>query len=214
MRRLAVPQRWSRVIALVEALEPGDLEPGVYFTSEELDLAPHFSLAQRRDEWLAARLAAKLLAVELGICRTAAECRIERSGRAPEIVLAEGIAPVSLSISHSHGKGAAAIMQQSAGIDLEGMRPIEPRVERFFLHPEEIAMREGLTVPDASLHLWSAKEAALKASGCETFKDLALSLEAERDNGVELTFQWSQVSGFVETERIEEDFVLALAAKE
>lgn len=214
MRRLAVPQRWSRVIALVEALEPGDLAPGVYFTAEELELAPHFSLTQRRDEWLAARLAAKLLAVELGIVRTALECRIERSGRTPEIVLAGGIAPVSLSISHSHGKGAAAIMQRSAGVDLEGIRTIEPRVERFFLHPEEIAMRESLTVPDASIHLWSAKEAAIKASGCETFKDLVLTLDAERDIGVELTFRWGQVSGVVETERIEEDFVLALAAKE
>lgn len=214
MRRLSVPRKWSRAVALVDSLEPADLIPGVYFTGEELGHAPHFSLPQRRDEWLAARVAAKLLAVELGICARPADCRIARSGRAPEIALADGIAPVSLSISHSRGKGAAAIMQRSVGVDLEGIRPIEPRVERFFLHPEESAMRAGLTLPDAALHLWSAKEAALKASGCNAFKDLVLTLVSGSVNGVELEFRWGHVSGVVETERIEEDFVLALAAKE
>lgn len=212
MRRLPVPPRWEHAIAIVDGLTSEDIERGMFFTPDEIATVPEFAIPQRRNEWFAARLAAKLLAVDRGWCASPNECRVERIDRAPKLVRRDGTAyDVSLSLAHSRGTGAAALLPKSVGVDLEGVRTIHDRVERYFLHPEEIEMRKRLVLPDAALHLWSAKEAALKAAGCALLKDLTLSVSGMHYEGVAGTFRWGSVEGEVETERYG-DFVLALAA--
>ena len=128
-------------------------------------LPPHL-----RADWRASRRAAKQAAAE--------------ALRLPEIVLEAGPpvpgagarlrllgpdgdlvpAPVSLSVSHRDGRGAAVVdaPERGVGIDLEREDAVPEGSERFFVTAAEREEAGPLT-PAA---LWALKEAAWKAVGC------------------------------------------------
>jgi acyl carrier protein len=72
-----------------------------------------------------------------------------------------------LSISHTDREGAAAAALGPAtgtGVDLERLRPTDPRTAHFFLQPEEAAwLRNASPYGTAHVRLWTVKEALFKA---------------------------------------------------
>jgi phosphopantetheinyl transferase (holo-ACP synthase) len=143
----------------------------------------HESLASdaRRRDWLVGRLAAKrAVARALGIRGLA---RIEiaaRPGAAPRALLldAEGephALPLVLSLAHCDGRAAAAVGPEwvRLGVDVERAGSVGEARRRYFLAPGEGG---GL---DAA-GLWTLKEAAWKALGCDEqlpFRALTLQLD-------------------------------------
>lgn len=76
---------------------------------------------------------------------------------------------VSFNLSHSEDWAAIAIAKgREVGVDLEKIRPHEPRLaERYFSAPEAILYRATVREKQelAFFHFWTAKEAYLKARG-------------------------------------------------
>jgi phosphopantetheinyl transferase len=151
------------------------------FTPEELAHAERFTLPKRREEWLLSRLAAKQLAVRLGIVADPRTCTVERP-----YLLAGSEMRWYVSLSHSAPYAAAAIDQRPIGIDIEMVRPMNDATARLFLSDDEAAAVRACTVPDAMLHAWCAKEAAWKQRSEEfaTMKRLPLRLLESRDDGL------------------------------
>jgi 4'-phosphopantetheinyl transferase len=74
---------------------------------------------------------------------------------------------VPLSVAHSDGWAVAAGHRRlRVGVDVEPLRPLPRRADRYFLSPEETHALEGWgDPPTASLAAWTLKEAMLKAAG-------------------------------------------------
>jgi phosphopantetheinyl transferase len=153
------------------------------FTAGELAQAERFTLEKRREEWLLSRLAAKQLAVRLGIVADPLVCTIER----PYLLAGGEVSHWYVSLSHSAPYAAAAIDQQPIGIDIEMVRPMNDATARLFLSDDEAAAVRRCPVPDAMLHAWCAKEAAWKQRSGEfaTMKRLPLRLLESRDDGLQ-----------------------------
>lgn len=177
MRRIELPEAW-RGRAIVIAGEA----PDGWMSESESSIANSFHLPKRRDEWLLSRVAAKQLALDLGLCDAPAECVIDR----PEIVIAGRPADVHLSISHSHGFAAAAIDAGPVGVDVERVRDIRGGAAHLFLSEEEAEAASACRMDLALLHFWAAKEAAWKQreGTVETLKKVPLKLEAETATGL------------------------------
>ena len=143
--------------------------PMDWLTETELITYRQWQSPKRRAEWLAGRLAAKHL---IGDTTGSAPLTfaIGREGVAPCIVSGESL-PWTLSLSHSHGLGAATVsdLQQegSAGVDVQCIRPVHPGLcARVFTGDErdQIAGRFGQEDDPAGMLLfWALKEAAIKA---------------------------------------------------
>lgn len=132
-----------------------------------------FRFPKRRADWRLGRWTAKgavasylsLPAHPEGLA--AIEIRPAASG-APEVFIADGPAPVAISLSHRAGRALCVVAPIGAclGCDLEA---IESRSNAFiadFFTPEEqqiIARVHGLEQQRRLALLWSAKESALKA---------------------------------------------------
>lgn len=129
----------------------------------------------RREAWLLGRWTAKQAALaalaRVGQAMDLVDIEIRSSpGGAPEIILAEARAPLSLSLSHREDEAFAAVgpPRTALGVDLE---VVEPRsaafVADFFAAEERAAWtRAAASERDALACLvWSAKESALKALG-------------------------------------------------
>lgn len=109
-------------------------------------------LATVLGEWMAKSLLAKESGVpveEIRICRT-------EKGKP----YAEGL-PLHFSISHSGEWVVAAVSDCPIGIDIEGLRPVEPR----------LAHRIGAE-PSRFFEEWTAKEAHFKIHGNPNFKTI------------------------------------------
>lgn len=148
MRRLPLPAAWQAVvIADVE-------DPASWF-----DEIPEFKLARRREDWMRARIAGKLLARELGA------------------------APPWISYSHSAPYAGAA----TTGIDVQVIRPMSDAAAHLYLTDAEHASAKSCAVDDALLHWWCAKEAAWKQQRgvIPTLKGVALALRDQRGDGLE-----------------------------
>jgi acyl carrier protein len=73
-----------------------------------------------------------------------------------------------LSLSHTCRQGVAAAavgVAAGIGVDLEHLRPADPRTARFFLRPHEEAWLRDVASPRdvAHVRLWTVKEALFKA---------------------------------------------------
>ena len=177
MRRIDLPESWrGRAIVIAGAAPEG------WLSDSEATIADAFHLQKRRDEWRLSRVAAKQLAIELGLCGAPTDCVIER----PEIVIAGQRANIHLSISHSHGYAAAAIDTAAVGIDVERMRDIKTNAAHLFLSDEEAKAAGACRIDRALLHFWAAKEAAWKQreGAVETLKKVPLKLKAETGTGL------------------------------
>ena len=144
-------------------------DPGRWLTAPELALHDALRSPTRRAEWLAGRLAAKRLVAEtfrLGPLTFA----IGRAGVAP-CLLSPEILPLTLSLSHSHGLGAAtfsdARREGSVGIDAQHIRPVHRGLSaRVFTTSERVQIADRFGAeddPDGMLLFWALKEAAIKA---------------------------------------------------
>lgn len=177
MNRIVLPQAWRRR-AIVIAGQPED----VWLSEAEHAAAEAFHAPKRRAEWKLSRVAAKQLAVELGLCASPADCVIDR----PRILVQGREVGAHVSLSHSHGYAAAAIDTQPVGVDAERIREIKDNAAHLFLSDEEAAAARSCRVGYALLHFWAAKEAAWKQreGAIETLKKVPLRLEAETATGL------------------------------
>ncbi|MDQ2799285.1 MAG: 4'-phosphopantetheinyl transferase superfamily protein, partial [Armatimonadota bacterium] len=144
-------------------------DPAHWLTASELAVFAAWRSEMRRREWLAGRLAAKrLIRDAFGLSPLA--FAIGRDGDAP-CVLGADTPQVCLSLSHSHGLGAATFSnpqtEGTAGIDAQWVRPVHPGLCRRVFTPEEQAQISGIFGREDDLKgmllLWALKEAAIKA---------------------------------------------------
>ncbi len=148
------------------------------FSEEELDEASAFRLQKRREEWMHARFAAKVLARSRKICANFRDCRVSR----PVLVIAGAPSAWHVSISHSHPYAGAAIDRTPIGIDVQVVRALSESAAHLFLSDEEIGAMQRCVLPHRLLHFWCAKEAAWKRRSGEftTLRQLPLTLREER----------------------------------
>ncbi len=196
MKRLQIPSELVSIVSVTTGEQVYDLSQWLHH--DEIAVADAIALAPRRKEWVMARIAAKKLAMSLGMCSDPLDCTIPSRGVAPELRIKGRQSRFHVSISHSHDLAAAAISPDPVGIDIQIRRPIEPRSTRFFLGDEEASLvRPGRE--DDLVDLWSAKEAALKASGVRLYREVSLQDLSEENGDRSFRFRAGGKDGRVET---------------
>ncbi len=177
MRRIELPEGW-RHRAIVVRGESDD----EWFSESELEIVRAFRLPKRREEWKLSRMAAKELAIELGLCAAPRGCLVDR----PRIIVNGRPLEAHVSISHSHGYAAAAIDTRPVGVDVEVVRDIAPAAAHLFLSATEEEAARSCRLDRALLHFWAAKEAAWKQreGAVDTLKKVPIKLEAETAMGL------------------------------
>ncbi|MEA3200358.1 MAG: hypothetical protein QOE90_1786 [Thermoplasmata archaeon] len=145
-------------------LERPGLWSGVLSPDEQAALSA-LPVTKRKEDWLAATLAAKAALRAAGDARPWSQMPILRGpDGAP---LAHGARGITLS--HAGGAGAAALYdvdRERVGIDLEVVEPRASAFEDEAFTPEERAgFPAGHARPAALALAWAAKEAVLKALG-------------------------------------------------
>lgn len=182
-----------------------------WISDSERATAAGFRLDRRRDEWLLGRLAAKQLALELGLCTVPRECAVPTRGVRPTLLIRQKPTDLFLSLSHTEGVAAAAISPSPIGVDVQIERTVTPDATRFFLNDEESDLFDPHT-GSPLLDLWSAKEAALKAAGVERYREVRLRADGMNRDNRRFRFDAGGASGRVETGRLDEgSLVLAVA---
>jgi 4'-phosphopantetheinyl transferase EntD len=187
MKRVTLPESWRRRAIVIADVRMSD----DWFTPGEIATAASFRLDKRKAEWKLSRIAAKQLAVDIGICSSPAECVVDRPW------LYARHATRHVSISHSGGYAGAAVDIEPVGIDVERVRDLKESAGHLFLTDDEIAVMQDLEIPHRMLHFWAAKEAAWKRLGGETptLKRVPLKLEAETATGLRFEEVETFVSG-------------------
>ncbi len=136
-----------------------------------------FPSEHRRRNWLAGRLAAKTLISRhlqerenRSLPLTDIEIDYSAQGEPQARVEGQTLSHLSLSIAHSHGHGFAGLALLSEegriGVDIEFIRPLNPRLSSRILTPQELKAlpRSPNDKEHKQLILyWTLKEAALKA---------------------------------------------------
>ena len=124
----------------------------------------------RRQGYLSARLALKQLSRRLtgSADRRPAETieTVAPDGQRPQCPVADGSLPWC-SVAHDHRFTIAVANQQPVGVDVEPISDKAMRAPDIFMKPSEQALVKQATMDDAAaaLRVWSAKEAAAKATG-------------------------------------------------
>jgi phosphopantetheinyl transferase len=212
MIRLDVPEPWRTTVAVVASVDEGDLAES--FTESERARIASFRREKRRREWAASRMAAKLLAVEMGLCPSLTDCTVASAYRRPVLTIHGEESAIGVSITHSDGSGAAAISPTRIGIDLQLVRPMKERSTKFFLNDDELGIWRGLRLADPLIHLWCAKEAGYKLHAMPGwYRGVKIELLEERSDGLLLTYADPLSQGSIETARLEGGFVLGKAEK-
>lgn len=169
---------WSdRVLVLQNADE------GVgALTENEFATASTFKLPTRRDEWILSRLAAKQLAMQLGLTDDPLAITIDR----PFLIINGARTDWRVSLSHSKPYAGAAIARTPIGLDVQFVRELDERSAHLFLSPEETDAMQRCTIPRRILHFWCAKEAAWKQRSEEfvTLRQVPLRLVEELASGL------------------------------
>jgi 4'-phosphopantetheinyl transferase EntD len=173
-----IQSEWSGRALIVR----GPLPTEEWFGEDELIVARGFRLLKRRNEWMLSRAAAKMLAVELGLCDGPRECRIER----PHLVVGGTVMPQFVSLSHSDDVAGVAIGPAPVGIDVQTLRDLPEESAHLFLTDEETEQMRSCHLPHRILHFWCAKEAAWKRAGGEhtTLTRVPIRLREERADGL------------------------------
>lgn len=210
MKRIEVPERWRKSVAVVEGVTAEDLER--WFTPAEMERLASFPRPKRRAEWSASRLAMKLLAVENGLCDDLRSCSVATAYRRPSLSIAGAPADIEISITHSEGAGGAALSDARIGIDLQKVRPLKERATKFFLDDDEVAAWRGVDLPHSLIHFWCAKEAGFKIHASRGwYRGVKVALREVRDEGLRFDYRDSLSEGTIETAALENDFILAVA---
>ncbi len=142
---------------------------------------------RRRADWLAGRLAAKcLLRAARGLSPRA--CVIGSDGVAP-LVREAGTQGLNLSLSHSHGLGAASWADTEregwVGLDAQRIRPVHGKLAARALSETEQAQLAAWEQSEDDLAgvllFWTLKEAAIKARRqrwTRALRELEVTLDA------------------------------------
>lgn len=157
MRIVELPPSWSGRAVIV-----GDVaDPEPWFTPAELAIVRSFPREKRRNEWMASRIAEKILRQR-------------------------GAAGSHVSFSHSGPYGAAAVDSHPVGFDVERIRPMSESAAHLFLTDDEIAEMQSCTIDHRILHFWSAKEALWKqrSGAVPTLKRIVLRFETTTPRGL------------------------------
>ncbi|MGA7617148.1 MAG: 4'-phosphopantetheinyl transferase superfamily protein [Thermoanaerobaculia bacterium] len=209
MRRVDVPAKWSRKLCVVTDFRPDDSSR--YFSSREIGALAKFRTAKRREEWALSRIAAKLLAIDRHLCSDPKECSVVSTEEGPRLMIRNQESSWNLSISHSHGLGAAALDAMGIGVDLEKVRDLDEKAFKFFLVPSEIRLMKALPLEHASIHFWCCKEAAWKTQSQElTLRKISVELMDEHRDRLVLKYR-AAPSGVVESFSLDANYVGAIA---
>ncbi len=151
--------------------EAVDEAVGHWLSGEEAAELAQMDHPKRRSEWLAGRIAAKEAIRSLADYRFPVRdvAVLRGADGAPEpVVPAEGEAPF-VSIAHSAERAVAcACALRAVGIDVERAAPDIARLRERFCTQQEVRLLQQSLDGDESvamMHLWVAKEAALKVLG-------------------------------------------------
>ncbi|MDX1582189.1 MAG: hypothetical protein R3338_01190 [Thermoanaerobaculia bacterium] len=187
--------------------------PQSWMTAEELAEAEKIRNDRRRAEWMLGRVAAKRLAIDRGFCAEPQECSVPSRGIRPTLVLHGRPSELNLSLSHSGEIAAAIISERLVGIDVQKRRTIPARSTKFFLRDDESDLAID---PDdvILLDLWSAKEAALKASGVSRYRQVLLRNRRVSPDRTSFRFEAGRIAGEVETVWLAGDQVILAIARE
>lgn len=183
-------------------------DPADWLMPFEWKLWGGFASPKRRDEWLAGRLAVKVLLRE-SYGTDPLTCWIAREGVAP-VVRGECPPGLSLSLSHSGGLGAAALCRSeegTVGVDVQRIRPVHRGLAARVFSAEERAQAGG--TPDGLLLLWALKEAAIKARRLpwgRALRDLEVRLREPGRAEIAMPGEAAQTAGYV---RLEDGWWLA-----
>ena len=162
MDQSGIIETWTETGTRLNFLEVPGLSPAGALSEKEAAQHAAFVMEKRRSEWLAGRLAAKLLLAAPGEPLSRYEIASDLLGR-------PSCGGTLLSISHSNGWAVAAVKPGAAflGVDLEKIEPRHPAWYRDYFHPTELPR------PDASegTRLWAVKEAVMKALGLGLMAD-------------------------------------------
>ena len=184
--------------------------PAHWLTEPERAVYSAWHSPKRRAEWLAGRLAAKsLLQDTVGLAPLT--FAIGREGDAPCVLSAE-VPLLTLSLSHSHGLGAATVsdarQEGSAGIDAQRIRPVHPGLCRRVFTPGErrqIAARFGAEDDTAGMLLfWALKEAAIKARRVawgRSLREIEARLTGEGRAAVQMTDEPIMTAAYEQVDR-------------
>jgi phosphopantetheinyl transferase len=173
----------------------------------EREVLERLTVPKRRRDWLLGRLAAKRALVQVSpVAVSLRDVAIRRGedGRPVFALPHHALAEWSLSLSHTGGWAVAIAAPYPIGIDLEGLRPINPATHRFFMQrSEQTALAAGAWGDDASLAVWGIKEAAFKLLGGQATGLHALCLGqlhqdtvAVRYAGGRVVAHWRRNDGF------------------
>ncbi|MBQ6947622.1 MAG: 4'-phosphopantetheinyl transferase superfamily protein [Clostridia bacterium] len=88
--------------------------------------------------------------------------------------------PLHFSISHSGPWVVCAVSSNPVGVDIEILRPIDPKIAHRICHPEDLPFLEGKTEAEVIRKfflLWTAKEARGKrdGTGLQNIREIPLS---------------------------------------
>ncbi len=206
MRPIEVPPDWSRLVRIVAEVTADDL--AAWFTRDERAELSRIQRERSRAERAASRIAAKSLALEHLPGRDPHSVSFDKREAKPHVFIADTPAALSLSFSHTRGVGAAALGTAPVGLDLEYVRPIDPRSTKFFLTPRELETASHCLIEHHLLHFWCAKEAAFKLQSSQPTL-LKVSMKLISESGEGLRFEFAE--GSVETRCLGGGLLAALA---
>ncbi len=147
--------------------------PRDLLSADELLVLAGLVVPKRRAEWLGGRMLAKALCrahlARRGWSLAKSDFSILRArDGSPKVFARDGAElPITVSLSHSHGRAVAAVCDGAGaplGIDLELCEPrARAFVEDFFTSREVVWVDEAEEGARAATEIWSLKESALKA---------------------------------------------------
>lgn len=141
-----------------------------WLSEKEQALLSTLRVPKRRNDWILGRWTAKRAYSNYCTGRMPSMSEMDviaAEDGSPDIHIEGGIAPVSISISHSHGRGFCAIASGdlAVGCDMEWMEYQSPGFLDDYFRPEEIRFcgEAPEAIRSVSRYLiWSAKESCLK----------------------------------------------------
>lgn len=156
--------------SMLEKLSPKQISS--YFTPNELEECAGFSHAQRKNEWIAVRIALKRLLLQDGLLKNPKHMSVRKTKLgAPYVVIYEPdtgrYLQLNCSLSHKDKIVFAAYAKNSkqrVGIDMEKRSWRIPCLRRKFVAERDFLIEKGDYIGDKTV-LWTFKESTSKVRG-------------------------------------------------
>lgn len=208
MREVELGTEWPGIrIELDSELNPE------WLTQAEVEVLDTILNPRRRDEWVKARLVAKRLALDEGLCASPRSCAIASKGKAPIVHIEGDPRVLHASLSHSERAYGAAISERPVGLDVQVVRRLDDRALRFFLNEVEIIRLREVAAPDVALIFWVAKEASFKCDPlANVYKDVTMKPTAFDSGRARFEFESPSGGGTIDLAIIEGEALLVARA--